>query len=83
MFNGLGKTVGQFILLKREVLHTDPCVVLDIGLCVFKGIMELQKRVVYSWEVIEKSWYWSKNSPCNSIVISFGKIPLAVYMTCS
>ena len=72
MFLDLGKAVGILIQLMRLIWNNGTCAFLDSGLCVLKGIIELQWRGVYSALVINKFHYWKNHIPGYEIVLHFG-----------
>ena len=50
----LGKTVGLLLRLCRFLWGTSSAVILDSGLCVLKGIVELRKKGVFASALIKK-----------------------------
>ena len=48
------KTFGLMLQLTRSMWSTGKAVVMDVGLCVLKGLLEMSKRVVYGSVLIKK-----------------------------
>ena len=71
MFVVLGETVGLFLWLSRTIWYPGTSVVLDSGVCVLKGILEMQQRGVYDGEVIKKRHYWLKHISGDTLVLHF------------
>ncbi len=63
-FERSGKTGGLLLLRMLQAYHhTGQYVVLDLGFCVLKAIVDLQKVGVYSAALIKKRKYWPKGVP--------------------
>ena len=54
------KLVGLTIKLTKELCSTGKAVIMDSGLCVLKGLLEIRKRWVYGSELIKKRRYWPR-----------------------
>ena len=52
------KTVGLMLRLTRARWSTGKAVIIDSGLCVLKGLLEMRKRGVYGSALIKKRRYW-------------------------
>ena len=59
-FNNQGKTVGLLLRVLEPIFARGNVVILDSGICVLKGIVELKKRGVYASALIKKRKYWPK-----------------------
>jgi Transposase IS4 len=55
-----GKTVGLLFRLTHSIWRRSSCLVLDIGFCVSKGLVERRKVVVFAATLIKKRRYWPK-----------------------
>ena len=53
-------TVGLLLHLLLPIFNLGVMVILDSGICVLKGIVELQKNGVYASALIKKRRYWPK-----------------------
>ena len=51
----------------EPIFSTGKCVVLDIGVCVSKGITVLLEVGVYAAAFIKKQKYWPKSGPGDAI----------------
>ena len=65
------KTFGLIIRLTRVLWSAGKSVVLDIGVCVLKGLLEEKKRGVYGSALIKKSHYWPRRVHRDDIKIYF------------
>jgi Transposase IS4 len=55
-----GSTVGLLMRLMKPLFYTGMAIVIDSGLCVLKGLLELRKNGIFAAAVIRKHWYWLK-----------------------
>ena len=58
--NNLGSTVGLLLRILTPIFFKGFIVILDSGLCVLKGIVELRKKGVFASALIKKRWYWPR-----------------------
>ena len=56
----LGKTIGLLLRITKSIWNSGQVIILDSGLCVLKGIVELGKKVLYAGALIKKRRYWPK-----------------------
>ena len=61
----LGKTVGLILRMCKHIFGSGKAVVFDSGVCVAKGIVELEYRGVYGGVLTKKRRYWPNNVPDN------------------
>ena len=60
-FNNQGKTVGLLLRVLEPIFGKGMVVILDIGFCVLKWIVQFKKeRGVYASALIKKRKYWAK-----------------------
>mmetsp|Transcript_19630 Transcript_19630/g.42045 ORF Transcript_19630/g.42045 Transcript_19630/m.42045 type:complete len:293 (+) Transcript_19630:2219-3097(+) len=62
-----GKTVGLLLRMLKSYFATGKYVILDLGFCVLKGLIELRKRELFACALIKKHHYWPINVPGNKI----------------
>ena len=70
-FNNKGKTVGLLLRVLEPIFAKRMTVILDSGLCVLKGIIELKKRGVYASALIKNRKYWPKHIKGDDIKAHF------------
>ena len=57
-YSELGRTVGLMLRMCKTLYGTGKAVVMDSGLCVSRGIVELERKGVYGASLIKKKNYW-------------------------
>ena len=64
------------LLLRMTNSHfaTDRYVILDSGLCVLKGLIQLRKKGIFACAVIKKRRYWPSMVPGIEIGDNFGRM---------
>ena len=60
-FGDIGKTVGTMLRCKRPIWNFEKLVIMDIGFCVTKSLVELWKKGVFGSALIKKRRYWLAN----------------------
>ena len=70
-FFGIGKTVGTMLRCTRPIWNCSKVVIVDSGLCVTKGLVELQKKGVFGAALIKKRRYWAANIKGDAIYAHF------------
>ncbi len=78
-----GKTCGLLLWMLCNYFLTGRYVVLDLGFCVIKAIVELKKEGLFAGELINKRGYWPALVPGDAIskyfkTKSVGEMILAV-----
>ena len=66
-YQELGNTVGLMFIICKPVFGLGKAVLFDSGLCVSKGVVELEARGVYGGALIKKRQYWPRNVPGDDI----------------
>ena len=59
-YNNFGSTVGLLLRMLSPIYQKGFFVILDSGVCVLKGIIELRKKGVFASASIKKRRYWPK-----------------------
>ena len=57
-YEELGKMVGLLVQMLSSVFTTGQCVVLDLGFCIFKELVELRPTGLCGTTLIKKRRYW-------------------------
>ena len=93
-FNNQGKTVRLLLHVLEPIFARGNVIILDSGLGVLKGIVELKKHGVYASALIKKRKYWPKHikgdaikqhfdekavGDCNSWKGKMEEVPFHVY----
>ena len=52
-----GKTVGLLLRIMKSCFSTGRYVIIDYGLCVFKWLIQLSKRGIFSCSILKKRRY--------------------------
>ena len=79
-FSGIrGVTTGLLLHLTNIIFHMTKFVILDSGVCVLRGIIEIQKRRLFYNTLIKRLQYWTKYVDDDAINNHFeGKIFVTV-----
>ena len=65
--NATGKTNGILLCPKKLIHSLGKLSVLDSGICILQGIIDLRKVGVFSAAVIKKRRYWPRHVPDQKI----------------
>ena len=70
-FDEIGKTVITMLGCTRPIWNCAKVVIVDSGLCVTKGLVELRNKGVFGAELIKKHIYWPTNIKGDAIYDHF------------
>ena len=74
-FEDLGrKTVGLLLHMMKSYFATGRYVILDYGFCVLKGLIQLRKKGVFVFSVINNRRYWPSMVPGKDMEDNFGEV---------
>ena len=60
-FDDIGKILGKMMWCTRHIWNFVKVFIMDSGLCVTKGLVELRKKGVFGAAIIKKRIYWPVN----------------------
>ena len=60
-FGEIVKTVVTMLRFTRPIWNCAKVIIMDIGFCVTKGLVELRKKGVFGAALIKKRRYWPEN----------------------
>ena len=69
-----GKTVGLLLRMTKIYFDTYMYVIIDSGFCVFKGLIQLKKKVIFPCAVIKKRRYWTSMVSGKEVEDNFGYV---------
>ena len=69
-----GDTVGLLLFIMKSYFTTGRYLIIDSGFCALKGLIQLMKKVFFSFAVINKRRYWPSMVPDKETEGDFGKV---------
>ena len=73
-----GKTVGLLLRMMKICFATWGYVIIDSSFCIFKGLVQLRKKGVFSCAVIKNKIYWPSVVPDKEMKDHFGEVDVEV-----